>query len=160
MNTHNLLEQAVNQFFTSSDKHVREKICSRAGTGKRCKNLRKELEFALTLVFVDIASCDDEGMDSREYQAILDSMRRIFGLGVTDVQKMISSAQQVLKNFSGVSSFARLLKDNLSQDERRMVQEQIQDIIKADGIKDGFEIYFAKKYEKLLDLPSQPEENS
>lgn len=159
MNSHNLLEQAVNQFFSSSEKHVRESFFQRPQSGKRSKSLRKELEFALTLVFVDLASCDDNGMDSREYQAILDSMRRIFGIGVTDVQKLVSSAQQVLRNFSGLASFTQLLKENLSEDERRMVQEQIQDIIKADGVKDGFELYFAKKYEKLLDLPSQDEQN-
>lgn len=161
MGTYDLLGGAVQHMFTKSDLAVREAILQRrSARSNQSRNLQHELEFALTLMLVDIASCDDPGMSRQEYQVILDAVRNVFKLGVADVQQLVTRAQTFLARNNGIESYVKLLRDNLPEDARRAIQREIEEIVRADGVEDGFERYFALKYEKLLGLDPLPTKNS
>ena len=115
------------------------------------KSLQKDIQLAVTVLLVDLASCDQD-FDQQEYLVIVEGMRRIFGTCAADVKAMVNQAQVALANLRGVDRFANLLKDNLNLAERKKVMEIIEDVIHADGVEDGFETYLRHKFADLLDL--------
>lgn len=117
------------------------------------KNLQKrELELALTVLLVDLASCD-QNFEPREYQMISAGLRRMFGTTREQVQALVNQANLVLKNLRGTNRFAQLLKDSLSSEQRQVVMELINDVIATDGVEDGFEVYLRHKLSDMLGVP-------
>lgn len=119
---------------------------------KRKKTSKAELELAMTVLLVDLATCDEK-FQPEEYQLIANGLRRLFGTSRHQVQALVNQSNQVLRNLRGTASFANLLRDNLSESERLSVMEVIDEIIEADGHIDGFEIYIRHKLAALLDIP-------
>ena len=143
-----LIDQTIDRIFVRSETfapHLPELNRSK----RRAK--QKELELALTVILVDLAS-SDENFEQREYQAISIGLRRLFG-DSKDLKMLVNRAQLALSNLRGTQSFADLLRENLSEDDRKIVAEIIEDVIRADGVEDGFEQYLRLKYAKLLDIP-------
>ncbi len=115
------------------------------------KVLQRDLELAVTVLLVDLASADQE-FDQQEYQVIMHGMMRMFGTSKHEVSALINQAQTVLRNLRGVSRFGNLLKENLSLEERKVVMEIIEDVIHADGVEDDYEVYLRHKLRGLLGL--------
>ncbi len=119
-------------------------------TTRKNKPVKKQdLELALTVLLVDLASCDDK-FQPEEYHMIANGLRRLFGTSKHQVQALVNQSTQVLRNLRGTSTFATLLKDNLSEEERFAIMEVIEDMINADGVVDGFEVYLRHKISSLL----------
>lgn len=108
-----------------------------------------DLEVALTVLLVDLASCDQE-FDQQEYQVISKGLRRMFGTSKEDVTKLVNQATLVLTNLRGTNRFVELLKDNLDPEEKEMAIQIIDEIIMADGVEDGFETYLRAKFISML----------
>jgi uncharacterized tellurite resistance protein B-like protein len=112
---------------------------------------KSELEFALTVLLVELAS-SDQNFDTSEYNIIVSGLKRMFGTDRTQVSTIISQATAALANLRGSSSYGQLLKENLSKTQRENILEIVADVISADGQIDGYEIYVRNKIAKLLDL--------
>ena len=119
---------------------------------KHKKINKKELELALTVLLVDLASCDEK-FQPEEYNMIANGLRRLFGTSREQVQALVNQATQVLRNLRGTSQFATLLKESLSEEQKLAIMEIVEDIINADGVVEGFEIYLRHKLTDLLGLP-------
>ena len=105
---------------------------------------QKDLELALAILLVELASCD-QNFDMPEYHIISLGLYRLFGTGKDQVTALVNQAQGILANLRGTSKFANLLKDNLSEEQRKAIMEVIDDVITADGKVDGYETYFRHK---------------
>ncbi len=112
---------------------------------------RSQLELALTVLLVDLASCDQD-FDPKEYQVISSGLRRIFGTSKTEISGLVNQANLQLANLRGVSKFTELLRENLSLDERKAIMEVIEDVISADGQEEDFEVYLRTKLSDLLGI--------
>lgn len=120
-----------------------------------CKKFKKrpiekyELELALTVILVDVASCDGN-FEQSEYQIICSSLRTILGTSRTEMSKLINQAQLALGNLRGISRYAKLICDHLELRERQFIIEAVEKVIMADGREDGFETYMRHKLTELL----------
>ena len=153
-----LIDQTIDRIFVRSESFTGT-LPQLSRSKRRAK--QKELELALTVILVDLASCD-ENFEQREYIAISNGLRRLFG-DSKDLKMMVNRAQLALSNLRGTQNFAELLRENLSEEERKIVAEVIEDVIGADGVEDGFEQYLRLKYAKLLNIPiksDQPKEKA
>ncbi len=142
-----LIDQTIDHIFVRNEATVYP--LPELGRRKRRAN-RKELELALTVILVDLAS-SDQNFEQREYIAIGAGLRRLFGES-NDLQALVNRAQLALANLRGTQNFADLLRASLSEDERHVVAEIIDSVIGADGIEDGFEQYLRLKYRNMLDI--------
>src|SRR5436190_22958679 len=106
----NALLNTIDHIFTHVQSNSTPK---RFSLPKRNKEKVKELELALTVILVDLASCDQH-FDPAEYQIILSGLRRMFGATREEVQSLVNQATLVLNNLRGTNRFVQLLKDNLS----------------------------------------------
>lgn len=116
----------------------------------------QELEFALTVLLVELAS-SDENFDQEEYHTITMSLQRVFDTDRAKAKEYINRASVSLSQVRGTTSYARLLSENLSLDERRMVTDIIDELISADGQQDPFEIYHKNRIRHIL-LPEDKKE--
>ncbi|MCO6430708.1 MAG: TerB family tellurite resistance protein [Deltaproteobacteria bacterium] len=115
----------------------------------------KDLELALTVLLVELASCD-QTFEPQEYNILQNGLRRMFGTSKHHVQALVNQATVVLKNLRGTSRFGDILKKNLDQKQREAILEIVEEIISADGVQDGFEIYTRNKIATMLELPVLP----
>lgn len=119
----------------------------------KCFNKRKvskiDLEIALTVLLVDLASCD-QNFDQQEYIIISKALKEMFGTSKSEVSNLVNQAELVLKNYRGSTSFIETLRDNLDNEEKALVVNIIDDIIAADGVEDGFETYLRAKFTDML----------
>jgi uncharacterized tellurite resistance protein B-like protein len=144
-NSQNSFGGAISSIFGARNPAQNSEVSKRF----KCAHVKKELELALAVLLVDLASCD-QNFEQQEYQVISNGLKRMFGTGKSDVQALVNQANTVLKNLRGTSRFAEMLKDNLSHEERQHVMELINEVIDADGQEDGFETYLRHKFAKLL----------
>jgi uncharacterized tellurite resistance protein B-like protein len=145
------LSGAVSQIFsvTSNQRNARN-----FSLPKHNKEKIKELELAMVVVLVDLASCD-QNFEPREYQIILSGLKRMFGSTREQVQALVNQATIVLRNLRGTSRFSQMLKEELSLEQRQIVMEIVDDMVDADGQKDGFEVYFRARLATILGIENQ-----
>jgi len=154
-NSKELVQGAIGGIFTADQKpEVKNPTDQGKKKFKRGKAGpdKRELELAVTVLLVDLASCD-QNFDPQEYHVIINGLMRIFGTSKDEVSKLINQANLALANLRGVGRFAKLLKDNLDIDTKNTIMEVIEDIIMADGEEDGFETYLRHKFADLLGIP-------
>jgi len=113
---------------------------------------KRELEQALTVLLVELASCD-QNFDTNEYNLIISGLKRIFGTDRNQVTMLINHANLMIASMRGSSGYGSLLRENLSIPQRQNILEIVEEIIAADGRIDGFELYVRNKIAELLGLP-------
>jgi uncharacterized tellurite resistance protein B-like protein len=152
----NVLNRAIDSIFRQSEADP----ATRERPKKQKKNRRSfEQELALTVLLVDLATCD-ENFHPREYEVISRGLARLFGAGPEHVADLVQRAKAVLGNLRGTTQFAELLRSSLSEEQKQVVAQLIDDVIAADQVEDGFEIYFRQKYLSLLGIPEKKEKKS
>jgi len=149
-----LLRSTIQNIFDKNDDILRKKV---DGSKFKSKADKKQLELAVSVLLVDLASCD-QSFDPEEYQVISMGLMRLFGTSKTEVTNLVNQAKVQLANMRGVSRFAATLTESLSKDERREIMEVIDEVIMADGEEDGFETYVRNKLKGLLGLQEEPKQ--
>lgn len=157
-NADGILRNTISGIFQNHQEAFKPKQPIRTKSGASLQ--KSELELALTVLLVDLASAD-QSFDPQEYHVITDGLRRVFGTTKSEVQALINQATTVLSNLRGVSRFATLLKDNLDHEQKQAIMEIIEQVIQADGVEDGFETYLRHKLAGMLGMgapaPNQPD---
>ena len=118
---------------------------------RRAATKKSDLELALTIILVDVASCDGS-FDQAEYRVISCALRTILGSCRTDMTKLVNQANLALANLRGIGRYAQILCDCLEENERKFILQAVENIIMADGREDDFETYMRHKLTDLLDL--------
>ena len=117
-------------------------IASSGPISKGTKGLSKgELELALTVVLVDIASAD-ENFEPAEYEVISSGLRRLFGTTKDQVKILVNQSKQILDSLRGTSHYTDQLRENLSEADRKAVRPALRsarhvDVPVAIEIPDG-----------------------
>jgi len=150
-NNQSAVFNAFNQIFEQN----RQLLKQGSGQSKLKKVPTRDLELAVVVILVDLASADSH-FDSREFMTICIGMQRLFGISQPEVTALIAQANQVLAGMRGVDKFANLLKEQVDLEKRRQIMEVINNVIAADGREDDFEIYLKHRFHALLGLDEKP----
>ncbi|MBX7137761.1 MAG: TerB family tellurite resistance protein [Oligoflexia bacterium] len=145
-----ILNDTIRNMFSKNSKALGIDPCFK-GKLKRAGVKKSDLELALAVMLVDLASCD-EHFDQREFECIVGGMYRMFGTPRTEVTALINQAKLEMTNLRGPSKFVELLRDNLDLKQRNMILEIVDETIAADNVQDGFEIYLRDKFAQMLGL--------
>lgn len=141
----------VSQVFAGQDEQLHDTEEKLKGSKKIRSEQTAELELALCVLLVDLASCD-EHFDQAEYALISKALRQLFGTSGLEVSHLVNRANLALANLRGLGQFAEILRDTLSPEQKQSVATMIDDIIAADGHEDGFEIHVRSKLHALLGM--------
>lgn len=139
--------------FLSSGGFFSGKVGAQTSQRRRGKVSQHQLELALSVLLVELAS-SDEGFAQKEYQVIVLALHRVFGVARDRAQRLVNEAVTILKNLRGTAEYALLLREHLSSEELSLVARCMDDVIEADGVQDGFELYHRRRFRELLGLPA------
>jgi hypothetical protein len=64
----------------------------------------------------------------------------------------LNEAVTILKNLRSTSKYALRLREHLTSKELTLVARCIDDVMDADGVQDGFEIYHRTRFRELLGI--------
>ena len=150
MNDESILRHTIDSMFAGETALIQaEGQYKSFKKGKANAANRNDLALALTVLLVDLASCD-QNFDQEEYALIVKGLKRAFGVDRFAVQAMVNQATQVLKELRGTDQFAATLRDNLTPEQKHLVMEIIDDTISADGVKDSHELFLRSKFAMIL----------
>lgn len=145
-NSKHLLGRTLQSIFEQNELAKKEHQLKKKG-----EVARRDMEVAVAVLLVELASAD-QNFEQSEYVVITNGLRKIFGFTGSNIQALINQSVNTLKNLRGTSHFSSLLRENLSTVEKNSVLEVVEEIIKADGKEDGYELYFRDKIKKTLGL--------
>ena len=110
-----------------------------------------DTQLAYAVLLVDLAMIDQR-VDQREYQVIAQSLIRLLKIHPKEVAVLVERAKKELAAFRGSTGFGEQLGQVLSIEERQALLKAIEEIIIADGVVDGFEVYLHQRFAKLLNV--------
>lgn len=147
----NILGNAIDTIFANSAQNQTQWARNSSKNKGKQPTAKKQLELAMAVLLVELASCD-QNFEPREYNLIASGLMRVFGTPRSEISALVNRAKLTLENFNGTTRFAELLKNNLDENIRAQIMDVVNDVIMADGIEDGFEIFLRQKFAKILDV--------
>ncbi len=109
----------------------------------------RDIELAVSVLLVELGSCD-QSFEQREYSTIVAGMQRIFGTKIEDIKKLVHEAKLAIANMRGTDKFVELLRDNLQPEQRKLILDLIDEVIRADGVEDDYEIFLRARFTRML----------
>lgn len=113
----------------------------------------RDIELATAVLLVELASCD-ENFEQREFQTIVSGIQRIFGTKADEIKKLIHEAKLAISNMRGTDKFAELIRDNLQAEQKKLILDVIDEVIRSDGVEDDYEIFLRNKFTQLIEGPN------
>ena len=146
-----VLMQQIHKMFSNNNNALIKERGSLNFASRRGGHSRTELELAVVVLLVDLASCD-QNFDPQEYEVIVNGLRRLFGTQRHEVRALVNQANLLLSSLRGPAKFAELLAKALSVEQKNQVMEVIDECIMADSIEDGYETYLRHKFAEMLGI--------
>jgi uncharacterized tellurite resistance protein B-like protein len=133
---------AIKKFFSSSMSPPSE-----GDAGEAAKDIR----LAACALLLELANADDEFTDD-ERQHLESAVRRQFGLGEAEAEKLLGLAQQAREEAVDLWQFTNLIAENYSTGQKMVLAEIMWGLVYSDGDLAGKEDYLMRKICNLLRL--------
>jgi uncharacterized tellurite resistance protein B-like protein len=142
-----LIVNTLNNLFAENNR-TKQKLQS-----QQAKNgvTKRDLELALTTVLVDLAA-SDQNFQQQEYHMITVGLQSLFGTAKTEITGLVNQAVSNLKNLRGTTSSAKLLRENLNDEQKKLALQSFDAVMETDGVEDGFEVYLRTKFVDILGI--------
>jgi uncharacterized tellurite resistance protein B-like protein len=111
----------------------------------------KDIRLAACALLLELANADDEFTDD-ERQHLESAVRRQFGLGVAEAEKLLELAQQAREEAVDLWQFTNLIAENYSTGQKMVLAEIMWGLVYSDGDLASKEDYLMRKICNLLRL--------
>jgi uncharacterized tellurite resistance protein B-like protein len=135
----NKLEKFIKEVFTESE------------TKTDPKELEKQLMIATTVLFLEMAYADFN-LSSDEEEHMKETLQDFFMLSSSQVDELIDLAKENRADKNDIWTFAGLVKEKFSRDQKLSILEKLWLLIYADGTVDKYEDRLIRKITTLLGL--------
>ncbi|MDQ3564051.1 MAG: TerB family tellurite resistance protein [Pseudomonadota bacterium] len=112
-------------------------------------NKAHALNLATAALLVEISRADNHVSDC-ERAAIIEAMRKSFGLDELEAQELVQLADRAADQAVSLTEFTRLLNQNLTQEDRVSIVQSLWQVANADIEIDKYEEYYVRKIADLL----------
>ena len=133
---------AIKNFFSSSMSPAPE-----TAKGEAAKDIR----LAACALLLELANADEEFTDD-ERQHLESAVRRQFGLGAAEAEKLLELAQQAREEAVDLWQFTNLIAENYSTGQKMVLAEIMWGLVYSDGDLASKEDYLMRKICNLLRL--------
>ena len=133
---------AIKKFFSSSMSPAPE---------AEGKEAAKDIRLAACALLLELANADDEFTDD-ERQHLESAVRRQFGLGAAEAEKLHELAQQAREEADDLWQFTNLIAENYSTGQKMVLAEIMWGLVYSDGDLASKEDYLMRKICNLLRL--------
>jgi uncharacterized tellurite resistance protein B-like protein len=133
---------AIRKFFSSSMSPAPEADSAEAS---------RDIRLAACALLLELANADDEFTDD-ERQHLESAVRRQFGLGPAEAEKLLELAQQARDEAVDLWQFTNLIAENYSTGQKMVLAEIMWGLVYSDGDLASKEDYLMRKICNLLRL--------
>jgi uncharacterized tellurite resistance protein B-like protein len=112
---------------------------------------RKDLRLAACALLLELAHADQEFTED-ERQHVESAVRRQFGLGPEEAERLLSLAEEARASAVDLWQFTNLIADNYSLGQKMVLAEIMWGLVYSDGELAGKEDYLMRKISNLLRL--------
>lgn len=119
------------------------------GDNKVRQHQADELQLAAAALLVEAARMD-QSFDGAERQIIATLLRERFSLDEDEVEALIETADVEVENAVELYSYARLVKDRFSHEERIELVEMLWEVVYADGRLHDYEASLLRRIAGLV----------
>lgn len=112
---------------------------------------RKDLRLAACALLLELAHADEE-FTADELQHVESAVRRQFGLGREEAERLLALAEEARANAVDLWQFTSLIAENYSLGQKMVLAEIMWGLVYSDGELAGKEDYLMRKISNLLRL--------
>jgi len=110
-----------------------------------------KLKVATSVLLLEAATADSH-FSEEEQQKIIEILKTRFQMNDDSVKELIEKSENERKQSTDLWYFTNIINDNLSNEEKYSLMEQVWEVIYSDGTLDKFENYIAHKLLNMLNL--------
>lgn len=115
-----------------------------------------KLQVSVCVLLVDIAKIDGD-FSKEEKEKIVSILKNDFNADESNVEDMISKAEDFLKKNDSIYDFTQVINQSLNNDEKYELLKNLWRLVYIDSNKDIYEEHLVKKIGGLLDLDNRDE---
>jgi len=110
-----------------------------------------KLKVATSVVLLEAATADSH-FSTEEQDKIFEILKSRFQMNAESVKELIDKSEQERQSSTDLWYFTNLINENLNNEEKYNLMEQVWEVIYSDGTLDKFENYIAHKLLNMLNL--------
>lgn len=110
-----------------------------------------KLKVATCVILLEAATADSN-FSSEEQGKIIEILKSRFAMDDEAVKELIDESESQRQGSTDLWYFTNLINENLDNDEKYNLMEQVWEVIYSDGTLDKFENYIAHKLLNMLNL--------
>ena len=122
-----------------------------SNTDESTQDRATKLEVATCVVLLEAATADSN-FTPEEQQKVIEILKSRFQMNDQAVKELIDKSEAERENSTDLWYFTNLINENLDNEEKYNLMEQVRDVIYSDGTLDKFENYIAHKLLTMLNL--------
>ena len=115
------------------------------------QDAKKDIRLAACALLLELAHADDE-FTAEERDHLESAVRRQFGLGAAEAEKLLELAQQAREEADDLWQFTNLIAENYSLGQKMVLAEIMWGLVYSDGDLASKEDYLMRKISNLLRL--------
>jgi uncharacterized tellurite resistance protein B-like protein len=128
-----------------------KKIFDGSGKQESPEDRENKLKVATSVLLLEAATADSH-FSEEEQQKIIEILKTRFQMNDHSVKELIEESEKEREQSTDLWYFTNIINENLSNDEKYSLMEQVWEVIYSDGTLDKFENYIAHKLLNMLNL--------
>lgn len=122
------------------------------GSGKSDEADREARLRTATCVILLEAATADNTFSEREQRKVFEILKSRFGMSDAEVKELVDESGKVREDEADIWHFTHLINQNLSNEEKYSLMEEVWEVIYSDGTLGEFENYVAQKLYRMLNI--------
>lgn len=128
-----------------------KKLFEGSGADNKGEDKGARLRTATCVLLLEAATADDTFSDV-EQKKVVDILKSRFGMDDEAVKELIDESKGARQNEADIWYFTNLINQNLSNEEKYNLMEEVWEVIYSDGSLGEFENYVAQKLYRMLNI--------
>ncbi len=117
----------------------------------KVENKEARLRTATCVLLLEAATADDS-FSEIEQKKVVEILKSRFGMDDEAVKELIGQSKRARQSEADIWYFTNLINQNLSNEEKYELMEEVWEVIYSDGTLGEFENYIAQKLYRMLNI--------
>lgn len=122
------------------------------GSGKIDESDREARLRTATCVILLEAATADNTFSETEQRKVFEILKSRFGMSGAEVKELVDESERVRESEADIWHFTHLINQNMSNEEKYALMEEVWEVIYSDGTLGEFENYVAQKLYRMLNI--------
>jgi uncharacterized tellurite resistance protein B-like protein len=128
-----------------------KKLFEGQGASRGGEDKEARLRTATCVLLLEAATADEAFSDT-EQKKVVEILKSRFGMTDKEVEELIGESKKARQSEADIWYFTNLINQNLSNEEKYELMEEVWEVIYSDGTLGEFESYVAQKLYRMLNI--------